>query len=278
MRFAYSTNAFRCWKLEDALRAIAGCGFDAVELAAEVPHIWPWGTPPAELKAIRRRIERSGLAVSNINAFTMFWCGDMQRPTWIEPRDTLRRLRVEHTEWALQVAAEVGAPSISTQPGGPLPEGADRNAALARFIDGLRHVADTARKLGVKILVEPEPEQLLETEDDFLWFWEACSDLHDVCGMNFDAGHMVCAGRDLAQAFRKVAHLVRHVHIEDIKGRRHYHLVPGEGDMDFAAFFSALKEADYQGYVSLELYTYQHEPVGAGKRGLSVLRRFAGGD
>ena len=275
MRFAFSTNAFRAYRLADALEAVSRCGFAAVEIAADVPHIYPW-QPRSELAQIKSKLHQLNLPVSNINAFTMFWCGDMQQPSWLTPHRGLLQRRIEHTVWALEVASELGAPSISTQPGGPVPEGMGRDEALKRFIDGLRQVAPTARRLGVRILVEPEPELLIETVDDFLWFWEAADDLHDICGLNFDVGHMVCAGVDPSSAFGRVKEIVRHIHIEDIKGRRHYHLIPGEGEIDYERFFATLQQYGYDGFLSLELYTYQHMPEEAGRKGLAHLRRYVG--
>lgn len=275
MRFAYSTNAFRAYPIEKALETVAELGFDGVEISADVPHIWLW-QEKGILRRLKRKLDQLNLSVSNINAFTMFWCGDMQNPSWLTPYENLARLRIKHTEWALYVASELGAPSVSTQPGGPIPSGLSREEALNLFIKRLKQVAPTARKLGIMLLVEPEPALLLESEDDFLWFYEKAETLKDVCGMNFDAGHMVCAGRDPAVAFLKVAHLVRHIHIEDIKNRKHIHLIPGEGEIDFSSFFGVLRRVGYEGFVSLELYTYQHKPEEAGRRGLVYLREVAG--
>ncbi len=276
MRLAYSTNAFRRFTLEETLRMVAELGFDAVEIAADVPHLWPGNERSGRLEELRGLLDRLGLTVSNVNAFTMFYCGDMQHPSWIEEHEELRDMRLRHTLHALEVAAGLGAASVSTQPGGPLPEGLSRGRALARFVDGLRAAAPAAGRLGVKILVEPEPNLLIENSAQFLEFWDAAGDVRDVLGLNFDAGHFVCAGEAPCDALASLGRLVEHVHVEDIKGRRHHHLVPGEGEMDYEAFFAALAETGYDGYVSLELYTYQHDPAGAGARGLEVLRRYVG--
>src|SRR3954447_9104855 len=81
---AFSTNAFKQSTLEEAIDAIAAAGYRAVELMADVPHAYPQHMPASRRAAVRRQIESLGLFVSNINAFTLFACGDTYHPTWIE--------------------------------------------------------------------------------------------------------------------------------------------------------------------------------------------------
>jgi protein FrlC len=38
MKLAFSTNAFTRFPLNEALEAIAACGYDGVEVLADVPH------------------------------------------------------------------------------------------------------------------------------------------------------------------------------------------------------------------------------------------------
>jgi len=74
-------------------------------------------------------------------------------------------------------------------------------------------------------------------------------------------GHAWCAGDDPAESVRLLAPYLKHLHLEDIKDRRHYHLIPGEGgEIDFAAIRRALDEVGYQGAAAVELYTYADAP------------------
>ena len=63
-----------------------------------------------------------------------------------------------------------------------------------------------------------------------------------------------------------------HIHIEDIKARKHYHLIPGTGDIDFAELFRILEHHNYEGFATVELYTYPHEPEAAARQALSYLK------
>ena len=41
MKFAYSTNAFKQYTLEEAIRLIKEVGCDGVEIMADRPHLYP---------------------------------------------------------------------------------------------------------------------------------------------------------------------------------------------------------------------------------------------
>ena len=112
--------------------------------------------------------------------------------------------------------------------------------ALALFHDGLEKVIPLAEQLQVKILVEPEPDLLLEnTASTRSSFRETAS---NYLGLNFDIGHFFCAGEDSERPFKSCCP-GRNCHIEDIAhDRRHYHLIPGLGAIDFiTSSMSSLK-------------------------------------
>src|ERR1051326_7884298 len=109
MDLAFSTNAFKKTTLEDAIESIARIGYRRLELMADVPHAYPQQMPPDRIEKSRSRIRQLGLSVSNINAFTLFACGDTYHPTWIEDDATKRQLRIDHTLRSIDLAKEFSA-------------------------------------------------------------------------------------------------------------------------------------------------------------------------
>src|SRR3982751_4976488 len=157
-RLAFSTNAFKKNTLAEAVEAIAGIGYRGVEIMADVPHALPARFSRSEREALKRQLRSLGLAVSNVNAFTHFADGDTYHPTWIEHDASLRQVRIDHTRGAIELAAELGARTVSLQPGGPLiGTTMSREDAYERFADGLRRVLDVAQRHDVTLAVEPEP-------------------------------------------------------------------------------------------------------------------------
>ena len=126
---AFSTNAFKKNTLEEAIEAIARIGYGGVELMADVPHALPRDMDQQRIARVRERLKQLGLTVSNVNAFTLFACGDTYHPTWIEDDESKRRTRIEHTLKTIELAKQFEARTISLQPGGPLIGTSIRDAA-----------------------------------------------------------------------------------------------------------------------------------------------------
>jgi sugar phosphate isomerase/epimerase len=77
-------------------------------------------------------------------------------------------------------------------------------------------------------------------------------------GVNLDPSHFALYGNDVAWSVRRLGKRVKHVHVKDAFGRpgvfgeTFYFPFLGEGVVDWRAFFAALREVDYQGFLSLE--------------------------
>ena len=269
MKLAFSTNAYLNFSFAEAARRLARIGYAGVEVMADVPHAWPAWMLDEQKQALRDALGRNHLAISNVNAFMMHAVNDARQrywhPSWIEPDPHYRRIRVEHTRRALTLARELGAPCITTEPGGPVEPGASWSAALKLFVEGIKPVAEHAEKEGVLLLVEPEPGLLIETADQFLELMQHVDS--PAVGLNFDIGHAFCVGDDPAATIPRVKDYIRHFHLEDIAATRvHHHLVPGEGAIDFAATFRAIRQIGYDGWVTIELYPYVEDPDDAARR------------
>jgi sugar phosphate isomerase/epimerase len=275
MQIAFSTNAYRRTCVEDAIARIAAIGYRGVEIMADVPHAWPAGLLPEQKASIRRALDPAGLEISNLNGFMMQAVSDARQPywhpSWLEPDRHYRRVRVDHTRRCIALAKELGAPSVSTAPGGPLEPGESRDRAMRVFVDELLPAAEEAKAAGVLLLVEPEPGLLIETAAQFAQFMSFIR--QPAVGLNFDMGHFYCVGDDPATAIDTLAPYIRHFHIEDIAATRaHHHLIPGDGAIDFVAAFRAMRRIDYDGWVTIELYPYLHDPDQAARIALDRVR------
>ena len=124
MKLSFSSNAYARFSVEEAIRRIAALGYRGLELLADVPHAWPAGLLEERKDAIRRALGEHDMAVANVNAFMMNAVADPRQPywhpSWIEPDPHYRAIRREHTKRALKLAGELGAPCITTEPGGRL--------------------------------------------------------------------------------------------------------------------------------------------------------------
>jgi len=272
---AFSTNAYLRVPFDEAARRIAGLGYDGLEIMADVPHAWPAFLLEEQKQDIRRVLAEHRLGISNINAFMMHAINDPRQrywhPSWIEPDRHYRQIRIDHTMRALTLARELGAATISTEPGGPLPPGESWKTALNLFVESLKPVVEHAEKEGIVLLIEPEPGLLIEKSEQFLELIKHFDS--PAIGLNFDIGHFYCVGEDPAAAIGRLAGFIRHFHLEDIAATRvHHHLIPGEGAIDFASTLSAIRAIGYSGWLTVELYPYIENPDAAAQVAIERMR------
>jgi sugar phosphate isomerase/epimerase len=269
MTFGYSTNAYTRFDLLTALEMIAAIGFSGVEIMCDRPHLYPPEWTEQEILSLKNALARLKLKVTNLNSFTLYAIGDVILPSWIDADPQQRKIRIDHTISCLHLAANIGCKNISIPPGGKaglMPE----REAVSLFKKGLEQVLPAAEAFGVRLLIEPEPRLLIENSSQITSF---VSDIpSDYIGINFDIGHFFCAGENPAAAFENLFPWIGHVHIEDIAAdRTHNHLIPGLGAINFAEVFSVMKQLQYAGDISLELYPYTGTPSEAGRQGRAHL-------
>jgi sugar phosphate isomerase/epimerase len=272
MDFGFSANAFRDYDPVETVERVADAGYDGVELLFDEPHLYPATTDEDDVAAVQRALTDGDLAISNCNAFMLTAIEDFHHPSFIEPDAGYRQERIDYTRESLYLADQFGADHISVEPGGPVPEGVSHRDAMAAFEDALGELVGTAEEAGVDVLVEPEPDLLIETTDQFLELMDAFAADTDVIGCNFDAGHLFCVGEDPAAAVEILEPYTQHYHLEDIPAdRSHEHTQLGDGAMDVDGFLQAVEDSGYDAFVTVELYPYQETAAETARAAMAYL-------
>jgi sugar phosphate isomerase/epimerase len=278
MKLAFSSNAYMHFSIEDTIRKIAELGYTGIEVLADVPHAWPAFLLEERKQSIRDHLSRHHLHIANINAFMMNAVADPRQPYWhpgwTDPDPHYRAIRREHTKRALVLAKEIGARNITTEPGGLLTQGQSWDDGVRLFYDEIMPCVEVAEKSEVLLLIEPEPELMIEKFDQYLAFADRVQS--PWIGLNFDIGHAYCVGEDPQQWVDKMAPYTKHYHFEDIASTRvHKHLIPGHGAIDFAATLRAIQKTGYDGWITVELYPYIDNPDNAAREAREHLTRIA---
>ncbi|HUG70291.1 MAG TPA: sugar phosphate isomerase/epimerase family protein [Pirellulaceae bacterium] len=274
MKLAFSSNAYMHFSIEDTIRKIGELGYTGIEILADVPHAWPSFLLEERKQSIRDHLEKYNLQIANINAFMMNAVNDPRQPYWhpgwTDPDPHYRAIRREHTKRSLQLAKEIGAPNVTTEPGGLLTAEQSWKDAANIFYDEIMPCVQVAEQLEVLLLIEPEPELMIEKFDEYLEFAERIDS--PWVGLNFDVGHAYCVNEDPQDWIAKMAPYTKHYHFEDIASTRvHKHLIPGHGAIDFKATLQAIDKTGYDGWITVELYPYIDNPDDAAREAREYL-------
>ena len=91
-------------------------------------------------------------------------------------------------------------------------------------------------------------------------------------GHCFDVGHFRLFSKvSMEEWFRQLGKRVIEVHIHDNNGGRDEHLPPGEGDIDFAKFFSLLRNSSSEVIYTIEPHKEEHL-----QKNLEILPKYLG--
>ena len=251
LRFAYNTNGAANHRLDDAIRVIADSGYDGVALTLDHHHLDPFGDDwTREAGRVAALLASLGLgSVVETGARYLLDPRDKHEPTLVTASAEGRARRVAFLNRAVDIAAILGAETVSFWAGVPKP-GVDRTQAFDWLDQGLAQVCDHADRAGVAVSLEPEPGMLVETVGDY----QRLHDFHPSLRLALDTGHCLVTGdMDPEEAVRLYASRLGTVAIEDMRRGDHTHLPFGQGDMDVPAVLGALDEIGFAKLVCVEL-------------------------
>lgn len=278
MKLAFSTNAYTRRSLPDALDGIRAAGFEGVEILADAPHAYPGEIDDAFTASVRRHLDRIGLAVSNINCNCTFgYWKDAPPEPYFEPSliSPVARYREDRTRLilkTLEFARGVGAANVSITSGRCL-GGMPPDKAAAQFAESIRPILDRADALGVNLGIECEPGLFLEYIAELREWIDRLG--HPRFGANLDIGHSVVIGESIPDVVQMLRGRIWNLHVEDLPGRKHYHMIPGEGTgVDWVALRDALRDVRYDRFMTVELYTHTERPQEAAEKSHAFLGKF----
>ena len=251
MKTGFRTAGFAEWELGPTLQQIKLIGYDSVEFCLEHPRGRPEMMDEVRIRRVLKMLDELELELSSVS-----YHGDMSPIEEREPRTLL----------ALDIAHKMGAKVLVMNS-----EARDlANPDQLKVVEQrLRNLCKRAEKLKIDLAVEPEPRLAIESSHDLEQMAaRVCS---SCLKMNIDIGHAHITDPDVVQTVRRLGRMIVHVHVEDIAGKVHKHLLPGHGDIDLPAVFKALEETGYSGYLTIDLFDLGSNPDEAARAALAAL-------
>jgi sugar phosphate isomerase/epimerase len=270
----YSCVEVMCWPTGGANRRYAG-----------VTHVDVANLTDDQAGRVRDLAKKHGVALSGLGYY----------PNPLDPDPAGRKTVVEHLKAVIHAAPRLGVGVVNTFIGSDWTKSIDDNWPAVREV--WPPIVAEAKAAGVKIGIENCP--MLFSKDE----WPGGKNLSvspavwrrlfnefpgGTLGLNFDPSHLVFQHIDYVRAIREFGQHFVHVHAKDtrIDADRVYDVgslglgwhtpkLPGLGDVDWGAFFSALSDTGYAGAVCVEVEDRAYEgSLADRKRSLRQSRKF----
>jgi sugar phosphate isomerase/epimerase len=240
----------------EALAAAGHYGFDFVELMMD----GAGSASRLDRETIREGLDAEGLDLLVHLPFGGFDLGS--------PHDPVREAAVDGLRMHLDLASDLGARKAVVHPDSHAWGAAwDQSTIRDRVVDSIGTLDAYAADRRVELCAENIPHSAFRTHE-FDRLLEATE-----ASMTLDTGHARIDGRDaggIASFVEDHADRISHVHLNDTRGTRDEHLPFGAGTIDFDRVFGSFPP-DWDGTLSLEVYTLNYHYVGTSKRRLDEL-------
>jgi sugar phosphate isomerase/epimerase len=282
--------------LDEVFAFAANEGFACVELMcwppggvdrryAGVTHVDVTRLDEDQAGRIRDLVRKHGVAISGLGYY----------PNPLDPNPDHRRVVIDHLKKVISAAPRLDVRIVNTFIGREPAKSVEDNWPLFQQIwpDLVRH----AEREGVNLGIENCP--MLFSRDEWpggknlavspaLWraMFEAIPSPH--LGLNFDPSHLLWQHIDYVRCVREFGNRIFHVHAKDTRIDQdrlyaagilglgwHTPKLPGLGDVNWGALFSALTDTGYRGAVCVEVEDRAYEgSLDDRKRSLRQSKRF----
>jgi sugar phosphate isomerase/epimerase len=268
LKYSYNTNGLRNMSLIKAIEEIKHYGYGGVEISLHKTHLHPFNIKDGEVELIKKVLGENCITATNVAT----GCADLLSDKPYEPsiicsdkkgRETRLRLMTR----TMEIASYLGIPVVTFATGFKSEDISDEKA-YEYLQEGISHCLGKVKN--VILALEPEPGMFIQKSTEAIRLIKEMGD--DRLALNLDIGHVYCCEDEPVNAIEKSIMYDRHIHIEDIKDRIHYHQIPGEGDIDFQTIIGKLLRLDYRYYISVELYHHAEVWMQALSRSLKYLR------
>jgi sugar phosphate isomerase/epimerase len=266
MRYAICNETFEGWDHARICEHIAGLGYTGLEIAPFTLAARITDVPAERRRELRRQAEQNGVQIIGLH-----WL--LAKTTGLQltsADESVRRVTAEYIAELARACADLGGDILVF--GSPaqrrIPAGATREQATDYAVDTFRRAAPVIGDCGVKLCVEP----LSPPEADFLNTAQEGVELirrvgHPAFRLHLDVKAMSTEDAPTPEVIRRHAADMYHFHANDPNRRG-----PGFGETDFVPIFRALKDVNYQGWVSVEVFDYSPDPETIARESIRYMR------
>jgi sugar phosphate isomerase/epimerase len=252
MKFAVCSEVFGTKPWGEVCALVKRAGFDGIEIASVTFAEKVTDISAAQRAEIRKTAQANGLALP---AMHMLMSPPSLGMAITSADAAVRAKTVEYLKAVIDLAGDLGVATIVY--GSPFSRnvapGSDYRQAREWFVQEIRKAADHAATRKVTICIEPLPADctdLCTTVESAYGLVLAAN--HPNFGLMLDCKAMTSEVRPVEKTISLFGRYAKHVHANDPNSR-----APGFGGLDYKPIMKALKDAGYDGWVSLEPFKYE---------------------
>lgn len=273
MKFALCNEMFGDMPMDRVFATARQLGYTGVEiapftLAAGATVYDVRSVSDAALPSVKQQAADAGLQIIG-----MHWLLAKTNGFYLtSPEASVRQATADYLKALAETCSKLGGTIMvlgSPQQRNLLP-GVSHQQAMQYAAEVLREAMPACADHGATIALEP----LGEAEGDFLNTTASAIELARMvdspnCRLHLDVKAMSSESDPIDQIIRDSRDWLVHFHANDPNL-----LGPGMGEVQFAPIFAALKEIDYSGWVSVEVFKYDPSPEVIARESIDYMRRF----
>lgn len=229
--------------LPDWFQFAAALGLDGADIS--VVHLQ--SHEPTYLQTLRRQAEAAGVQIAMLVTYADF----------THPDAAERQRQVEEIRAFCDVAAQLGAAFMRVTAGQAHP-GVERAEGIAWAVDGLTACLDKATQTGVTLCYENHTKGYAWTYNDFSQPADRFLEIvKRTAGTSlrllYDTANTLGSGDDPIAVLEQVQDRIAVVHVNDIREAGRFEpVLLGTGVAPIKAIFSKLRQAGFDGWISIE--------------------------
>ena len=266
-RLAICNETFKDWPLEKAFHLAAECGYQGIEIAPFTISDYVTDVAAPRRAEIRRQAESEGLEIAGLH-----WLLSRTKGFHLtSPDPGIRRETARYLGSLAQFCADLGGKLMvfGSPPQRNLAAGVSRAKGMQYAAEVLRETLPILEKTNVRIAMEP----LSPRTTNFLRTAAEAAELVKLvdsprCRLILDCLAMSNEPTAAPDLIRRYADLLIHFHANDPNSRG-----PGMGDLDFVPILRALREVDYRGWISVEVFDYSPGAEQTARESIQYLKK-----
>jgi sugar phosphate isomerase/epimerase len=239
------------WPLDQAFAHAHGLGYTGVEIAP-----FTIGRSAFEISASRRHQVRSLAEAQGLQVIGLHWLLAKTEGYHLTHDDPVVRIKTaDYLGELARLCRDLDGKIMvfGSPPQRNLPDGVTYEQGFDRAVEVFKRAAPVIEDCGVTLALEP----LGPEEGNFMLTAESAIDIAEAVDspnvkLHLDVKAMSTESIPIPEIIRNSHPWLVHFHANDPNRRG-----PGMGEVDFAPIFAALREIDYQGWVSVEVFDYQ---------------------